>query len=219
MGKKIFVSYKYADSLVYNLPGNYFTTARHYVTELQSRLALDDHIYKGENDGEDLSQFKDPTIASKIKDKIYDSSITLVFVSRGLKEAYKSEGDQWIPWEISYSLKELSRDGITSRTNAVMAIVLPDEINSYSYFINYDPNCNCTNHNTNFLFQILRDNMFNQKAPTTHHCNGQLVYTGEYSYIKCVKWVDFIGDIQKYLTIAESIKLNKDQYNITKTIK
>jgi hypothetical protein len=52
MGRKIFVSYKYADSLVEALPSVFFvqTTARHYVDELQELLEVDAHIYKGQND-------------------------------------------------------------------------------------------------------------------------------------------------------------------------
>jgi hypothetical protein len=218
MGKKIFVSYKYGDSLVYNLPNNYFTTVRHYVDELQNLIDEDDHINKGENDGEDLSSFKDSTIASKLRGKIFDSSITIVIISKGMKEVYTAEKDQWIPWEISYSLKELSRDGRTSKTNAVLAVVLPDENNSYSYFLTYDSECNCTNHNTPFLFELLRKNMFNLKKPDTSLCNGQTVHKGEYSYIKCVKWDEFIKNINGYIATSDGIKDKKDDYEITKQI-
>lgn len=232
MGKKIFVSYKYSDSHVQDLNiyedvkdfwGNVqrqkvTTTARHYVDRIDELLESNDHIYKGEDDGEDLSDFKDSTIASKLRDKIYDSSITIVLISKGMRESYTAESDQWIPWEISNSLKELTRDGRTSKTNAVLAVVIPDESNSYNYFLTYDSECNCTNHKTLILFEILRKNMFNQKNPTTSICKNQTVYSGEYSYIKCVKWSDFINDIDKYIDIAMKIKDNKENYNITKQV-
>lgn len=109
MGKKIFVSYKFADNQVENLSIYENSTVRDYVTKFEEILDPSDNIYKGESDGEDLSNLSEATIWEKLKDRIYDSSVTIVFISPGMKESWKTERNQWIPWEISYSLKEVSR--------------------------------------------------------------------------------------------------------------
>ena len=221
MARKIFVSYKHSDCTVQPLNGE--TTARAYVDEL-IELFEDDEIYKGEGD-EDLSDFKDDTIASHLKDKIYDSSITLVLISPNMKNADEKESDQWIPWEGSYSLKEITRNDRTSRTNAMLAVVLPDRRSSYSYFLedNTCANCHCTTHRTDRLFQILRDNMFNVKTPTfngcSHHPSSNPVFSAPFSYIHSVKWRDFVGDKETYLQTAEERRDNIDNYKITKTVK
>jgi hypothetical protein len=238
MGKKIFVSYKYLDSQVQDLGiyenvkdywGNILrqkvqTTARHYVDKIDDLLETDDHIFKGEDDGEDMSTLQDSTIGSKLGNKIFDSSITIVLISKGMKKAFTAEKDQWIPWEISYSLKEQSREGGRSKTNAVLAVVLPDELGSYNYFIeeNSCPYCNCRTLKTNFLFQILRDNMFNVKKPTFTECKnhiGNKPYQGYSSFIHSVKWSDFISNHNKYIDIAVGIRQNINDYNLTKIVK
>lgn len=218
MGMKIFVTYKYADPLVQNLPGNYSTTARDYVDEMYKLLKADDHICKGENDGEDLSEFKDEWIWDSLKEKIFDSSVTLVVISKGMKEYGVSEEDQWMPWEISYSLKELSRNGIYSKTNAMLAVVLPDESGSNSYFLTYNPACNSTNYNTSLLFSILRRNMFNKTNPQTHDCNGNEIHTGYFSYIHCVTWDELKNNLSGCVDVAVEIKNNSSQYSIYKGV-
>lgn len=228
MGRKVFVSYKYGDTQVQDLnvyEENWFgqkikvqTKARHYVDELAEILDNEDYIYKGEDDGESLAGFRDETIASKLRDKIYDSSITIVLVSKGMKTC-EDEKNQWIPWEISYSLKEYTRNGRTSLSNGILAVVLPDEWGSYEYYITQDSVCNCRSLNTPILFQILKDNMFNVKEPSRRLCNGSYVYTGDSSYIQSVKWEDFKSTPNYYLNKAIEIRDKKDDYNIIKTVK
>lgn len=156
MGKAIFVSYKYSDSKVFQLPDVIeITTARHYVDKIAGLLEKEDYLYKGEDDGESMASLKDSTIASKLGDKIFRSSVTIVLISKGMKTSGVSDKDQWIPWEISYSLKEQSREGGNSKTNAVLAVVLPDEFGSYGYYITENPLCSSITYHTNTLFEIL----------------------------------------------------------------
>ena len=221
MARKIFVSYKHSDNDVAPLNGTGRSTARDYVCQLIN-LFEGDEIYKGEGE-EDLGQFKDETIGTHLKDKIYDSSITLVLISPNMKEWFKEESDQWIPWEISYSLKEITRDERTSHTNAILAVVLPDFNSSYGYYLEEDSctHCHCETIHTNTLFQILKDNMFNIKNPDFSECNKhqpRTVYVGESCYIHSVKWNDFEMDKEKYLGKAESIRDAIDDYDIIKVV-
>ena len=228
MGRKIFVTYKYSDSQVQDLDihehngwgtSKIQTTARHYVDKLSEILENDDHIYKGEDDGESLANFSDDHISSKLRDKIFDSTITVVLVSKGMKHPGLAERDQWMPWEISYSLKEITRNGRTSGSNAMIAVVLPDQYGSYDYYITYDSVCSCRSLNTPFLFEILRCNMFNQKTPSTTVCtNGSIVYHGDSSYVQSVKWEDFKSSHNIYLNKAVGILDSIGIYNITKNI-
>lgn len=221
MGRKIFVSYKYADTLVEPLPTVFLapTRVRHYVDEFQKMLAIDDHIYKGENDDESLEGFKDTTIQSRLRLKIFDSSTTIIFISKGMKDLFTHESDQWIPWEVAYSMKEMKRGDRTSGTNALLAVVLPDENGSYGYYIEQNEYCGSRTLKTNFLFQILRDNMFNVKNPDTRQCNGNTIYSGYSSYIHSVAWVDFVNNVSKYIDIAKKIQENKENYELCKTVK
>ena len=233
MGRKVFVSYKYADNQVANITGtqeNYMLcTVRDYVDKLEQLLKdKTDHIYKGESDGEDLSQLSEETIWEKLKNRIYDSTLTIVMLSKGMRKQYKDEEDQWIPREISYSLKEMSRtdskgNPVTSKTNALMAVIIPDRDGSYQYFTSKRNCCSasCTfyNNTSPSIFTIMSKNMFNQKSPDREICdNEHNIYHGDCNYMLCVKWEDFIKDIDTYIDKAYNIQANQDQYNIAKEV-
>lgn len=221
MGKAIFVSYKYSDTKVFQLPDIIgTTTARHYVDKLAGLLEKEDHLYKGEDDGESMATLQDSTIASKLGDKIFCSSLTIVLISKGMKNDALADKDQWIPWELSYSLKEQSREGGNSKTNAVLAVVLPDEFGSYSYYITENPSCNSITYHTNTLFQILKLNMFNHKKreDNIRHCNGQKIYEGSPSYILSVKWENFKNNVDSYINLAVTTRQNINEYDLVKTV-
>lgn len=116
MARKVFVSYKYADTKVSKLDEAYYeevegrwlwnhrlTKARDYVNKLQAKIGAD-HINLGEKDGESLVDFSDREIETSLKSKIRQSSVTIVLVSKGMKTS-DNQNDQWIPWEVSYSLR------------------------------------------------------------------------------------------------------------------
>jgi len=105
---KIFTSYKYADYGVRPLAGLrpiVGVTSRQYVDELQRLIESHEHINKGEDDDEDLSGRSDEYIEERLRERMFDSTVTIVLISKNMKEPGR-ERDQWIPWEISYRSEE-----------------------------------------------------------------------------------------------------------------
>ena len=92
MGYKIFVSYKYSDDSIYplsnplNMSSYNRCSVRDYVDKLESYFDHTSNIYKGESDNEDLSYLSPASIWEKLKDRIYDSSVTIVMISPNMKE-------------------------------------------------------------------------------------------------------------------------------------
>ncbi|MDC2614060.1 MULTISPECIES: TIR domain-containing protein [Bacteroides] len=219
MGRKVFVSYKYKDEQVAKLQDAFYeevnsimkwnyrrTRVRDYVDYLQEKIGRD-HINLGEKDGESLDDFADSTIETSLKKKIAQSSITIVLISKGMK-TNEVEKNQWIPWEVSYSLRTVPTSGNTKQMNAVLGIILPDETNTYDWYYTSNPNCNSVTHHTKQLFKILKNNMFNIKEKEFRECNGSKIHiTDEPSFIKTVKWDNFIdGDNYNYY-IDKSIEI------------
>lgn len=208
MAKKIFISYKHGDTSVRSLNNTWsseLTKARDYVNIIESHFeSTGDHIYKGERNNESLAEFKRDTIRGRLADKIYDSTVTIVLISPNMKEWMSLEKDQWIPWEISYSLREKSRNNIPSKPNAILAVILPDINNSYNYA-----------KAPNFGFDIIRKNRNNLKYryPATRLSNGC-----SSSYILQPTWKEFTSNYNGWIEAALEIRQNIDKYEISKSV-
>ena len=196
------------------------STARNYVDYLAENNLKDEiHKFEKDDDDSDLTIFVDSTIASKLRDKIFDSSITIVLISANMIDPYKPINEQWIPWEISYSLKEIERKEGRSLTNAILSVALPDRLGNYGHAIEqYCPSCDCRTIKTSSFFEIIGKNMLNIKEPTfldncSDHKEGT-VYTGDSSYIQIVTWDDFISNHDKYIDKAVELRDKASQYNI-----
>ena len=217
---KIFISYKHKDSDVYNYSdfnnyeiGNdtdYKITARHYVNYLEDLIGHD-HIYKGEKDGESMAEFADDTIDTKLKGKIFDSSVTIVLISPNMFNRSEAEKDQWIPNEISYSLRnDKKRGDKVSKTNAMLAVVLPDINKSYEYLVTFHncPFCKSKSWDISKLFYLLRKNMFNKIEKNLTNCSickKEKIHQGDDHYfIYPVLFEDFIKD-HNYNKLASRI--------------
>lgn len=187
MPRTIFVSYKHGDAGVETLdcgngavtysPDRTQTTARDYVTRLERLMdSSTEFIYMGEHDGEDMKGRTAQTIMRKLSDRMYDSTVTVVCISPNMKNPSKAENIQWIPREISYSLREVAKEyADPPHSNALIFLVLPDKNGSYTYFEKKD------------LFVIIQKNLDN-------------------GYGVLVHWNDFLADMERYLSEAESRK-------------
>lgn len=204
MGNKVFISYKYGDRDVRQLNRNSEqTTARDYVDILQDKLNRDGiHINKGEKDDESLADFKDETIRSKLADKIFDSSVTIVLISPNMKNIWEDEKDQWIPWEIAYSLKSKRRADNKSKRNAILLVVLPNKMGCYDYIDSY--------YFT--YFEIISRNLNNLHTPyaSTKLQNGSC----SRSYMLRCNWDNFMSNVNGWIDAAVEIRDKGDKYNI-----
>lgn len=105
MAHKTFISYK-------------FSEAQDLRDRIIRKLGEDANYYRGEtSDSPDLSDMKTYYIKEKLKDMIYDSSVTIVIISPMMNYS------KWIPWEISYSLRNVPRNNRTSRPNGIVCVV------------------------------------------------------------------------------------------------
>ena len=229
MGYKIFVSYKYSDDNVYPLynPMKVFSlssdrsSVRDYVDKLESYFDNTSNIYKGESDNEDLSYLPDDAIWEKLKDRIYDSSVTIVMISPNMREPYRSERSQWIPWEVAYSLRETTRGDRTSHSNAILAVILPDKNHQYNYYIEPFSHQRADGQWCNRedpVFSIIRKNMNNRWSFNNSFFEGHGMYMpsiNDESYIPSVTWDDFIQHPMRYIECAIRRKENISNYRIT----
>jgi len=191
-------------------------TARDYVNHLMENV-LTDHTNKAEEDNEDLGRLTEEVIEQKLYDRIYDSTVTLVLISKNMKEA-KDEKLQWIPREIAYSLREKTREDRTSYTNGVLAVVLPDEGGNYDHGIK-QLSCATEIQTPNF-FKIITSNMFNRKEHRRNICavcRNYHHYGDDHSYIYPVKWDDFVKSHNLYIDHALNLKDRLAEFNLTKT--
>lgn len=218
------MSYKYSDTGVQRLartPWYEQTKVRDYVDELAIILNKNGHSYRGEGNDDDLSNYSDDYIYNQLKDKIRLTTVTIVLISPNMKEDNRLDKSQWIPWEVYYSIYESNRNGRISHTNAILAVVLPDQFGSYSYMIEHNSCCHlgCRVLHIDALFTILKENMFNKKEKNKMDCHhGDNVYRGLCSYIPMVKWCDFIQNMDLYLGQAEYARDHIEDYEMHRSV-
>lgn len=200
MARKTFISYKYSEAC--DLRDN-----------ILKALGEDGRYYNGEtSDSPDLTDLKTDSIKENLKNMIYNTSVTLVIISPEIKNS------KWIDWEIEYSLKEIKRGDITSKTNGVVGII--KKVNgSYDWFIETVTNCHGNSvlqYHQNLIYDIINKNHFNSNPPIWH-CNECETYSyNEGSYISYVEEETFLSNASHYIESAYEKSQNISKYKLTK---
>lgn len=186
MAHKTFISYKYSE-------------AQQLRDDIIKALGDDATFYKGEtSDSPDLTDTTTETIKNKLKDMMYDTSVTIVILSPNMKK------NNWIDWEIEYCLKNISRKNRTSHTNGVVGVIQKVD-GSYDWLkctVKKEDGHTATTYHEEKLFDIINNNRYNQE-PKVYFCTKCKTYDGlTGSYIAFVTEDDFLSDPQKYIDNA-----------------
>ena len=176
-----------------------------------------EYYYRGEHDGEDLSDLHYKEVEKVLSDKIFRTSITIVLISPEMFENI-SEIEQWIPWEISYSLRNKLRYDGNSYMNAIIAVVLPDRNGRYGYALHSKKDKVFVRKEA--FFEILLKNMFNRKySKQSVDEYGNPEYVPGDSYVVIAKWGDFYNNPELFLKQALKNRGSWAEYIITKKLK
>lgn len=102
---KTFISYKYNE-------------ARDVRDKIIQALGSAVRYYKGETSiSPNMDNYQTETIRNKLKEMIFDTSITIVIISPNMIQS------RWIDWEISYSLRNKPRGSKIYRPSGIIAVV------------------------------------------------------------------------------------------------
>lgn len=194
MARKTFISYKYSD-VVEGKTNN-------LRDRIIAKFGDDAKFYRGE-DGytKDLSSYSASYIKETLKEMIRDTSVTILILSPNMKQS------QWMNWELSYSLSEITRNGRVSHSNGVVAVVQKHStygiLDGYAWF-----KTPWNSWDTNKAFELVRLNRNNKKVYAPYSLSD--------NYIDIVTEDIFLRDPFQYIEEAYTKSQNIDYYNIRK---
>lgn len=201
MAHKTFISYKYSEAVDLR-------------NRIISALGVDAQYYKGENThSQDLSSYKAESIKDALRNMIWDTSVTIVIASPNMQQS------KWMEWEISYSLKQIARNQITSKTNGLVIVAKKDAYCGYSWLFNERQMNDGTTYrtfNNSKLFDILCRNRFNKKSPVFVNQALNIVNEFESSYASIVTEDVFLSSPAKYIENAYNKSRNLSDFNIVR---
>ena len=201
MAHKTFISYKYSE-------------AKRLRDDIIDALGDNATYYQGEtSDSPDLTDKTTETIREHLKDMIFDTTVTIVILSPNMKDS------KWIDWEIEYSLREYSRNGKTSKSNGVVAVIQKKN-GDYSWLktqVTNEDGHSSVQYDQSKLYKIINNNRFNQDPIkySCEKCKTVNALTG--SYISIVEEEDFLSDPDKYIENAYNKCQNISNYKLSKT--
>lgn len=201
MARKTFISYKYSE-------------AQKLRDQIIDALGDDATFYQGEKaDSPDLTGTTTDNIKEALKDMMYNTSVTIVIVSPNIKKS------KWIDWEIEYSLKEITREDRTSRTNGIVGVI--KKVNdSYDWLVEtneYSDGCKSRTFKSELLYDIINNNRLNENPPVYSCSNCKTVDKLTGSYISLIAQEDFLEDPDMYIENAYDKASRIAFYNLCKT--
>lgn len=200
MPRKTFISYKYSEAQVLR-------------DKILNALGDDATYYQGERaDSPDLTDTSTENIKKALKDKMFNTSVTIVIISPNMKKS------KWIDWEIEYCLHEYSRKNRTSYTNGVVGVIM--KVNGSTDWLKIN-SVNChgspkTQYRNDLLYPIISKNKYNSNPPLKHcnDCNTYDFMKG--SFITLVDEDEFLAFPNYYIESAYDKSEDVSKYILKK---
>lgn len=194
MARKTFISYKYSD-VVEGKTNNLRDC-------IIAKFGDDAKFYRGEDGyAKDLSSYSACYIKETLKEMIRDTSVTILILSPNMKQS------QWMNWELSYSLSEITRNGRVSHSNGVVAVVQKQPtygiLDGYAWLKTWNGSWDISK-----TFELVRLNQNNKKVYAPYSLSD--------NYIDIVTEDMFLRNPSKYIDEAYNKSQNISYYNVRK---
>lgn len=186
MAHKTFISYKYSE-------------AQELRDQIIDSLKDDARFYNGEtSDSPDLTDKATATIKKNLTDMMFETSVTILIISPHMKES------KWIDWEIEYCLKKITRKDRTSHVNGIVGVIAKID-GSYKWIkheICYEDGFECWTYGESYLYDIIKNNRYNQTPKIYSNDKHKTVDYLTGSYISFVEEEAFLKDPSYYINNA-----------------
>ena len=200
MARKTFISYKYSE-------------ARKLRDDIIEALGKDATYYQGEtSDSPDLTDVSTGTIKGKLTDMMYSTSVTIVIISPNFTKS------KWIDWEIEYCLKEISRQGRTSKTNGVVGVIQKSN-GGYDWLVTKSKKtdgCTVRKIDDSKLYPIIKKNRYRREGQGYACVNCKTYSQLDGSYISLTDESNFLKDPDRYIENAYQKSENYEEFDLAK---